>query len=326
MNPRKPTFNVTAKGQTVDKEHLSALALPYFVIFGALGAAAIWATWRYFSEPVGNDLLLICGAWNLLNLTIAGVALGVVSERPERRRAQRLGIMRRGMLEIVGGSSVPVTIDDVSTGGIRLRMLDDAIPKMRPGATIAMLRLNLEGGGETNEAIALVLRRAGHDDHGPFFGMEFIQLTPPQYKLIASLLYQDWSVFERFRSGRREAKNVLVGSLRFLLWSFLYSLRATRLALVRKKAEAASAPAAAEEAAAAAVPQPSMAHATNSDHRARGQARNIGCAGAHHRRRSVPCRSSRDLDCHATPRAPGNAGSPAPDRSRKRQRSGRAAA
>jgi cellulose synthase (UDP-forming) len=261
MNPRKPTFNVTAKGQTVDKEHLSALALPYFVIFGALSAAAIWASWRYFSEPAGNDLLLICGAWNLLNLTIAGVALGVVSERPERRRAQRLGIMRRGMLEIVGGSSVAVTIDDVSTGGIRLRMLDDAFPKMRPGATIAMLRLNLEGGGETNEAIALVLRRAGHDDHGPFFGMEFIQLTPPQYKLIASLLYQDWSVFERFRSGRRQAKNVLVGSLRFLLWSFLYSLRATRLALVRKKAEAAPAPAAAEEAAAA-IPQPSMATQT----------------------------------------------------------------
>jgi len=91
--------------------------------------------------------------------------------------------------------------------------------------------------------------------------MEFIQLTPPQYKLIASLLYQDWSVFERFRSGRRQAKNVLVGSLRFLLWSFLYSLRATRLALVRKKVEAAPAPAAAEEAAAA-VPQPSMATQT----------------------------------------------------------------
>jgi cellulose synthase (UDP-forming) len=160
------------------------------------------------------------------------------------------------MLEIVGGSSVPVTIDDVSTGGIRLRVLDETIPKMRPGATIAMLRLDLHGGGHTVEAIALVLRRAGHDDGGPFFGMEFIQLTPPQYKLIASLLYQDWSVFERFRMGRRHAKNVLAGSLRFLGWSLLYTLRATRLAMTRKKPEEKSAPAEANEPQTA--PQPDM--------------------------------------------------------------------
>jgi cellulose synthase (UDP-forming) len=147
------------------------------------------------------------------------------------------------MLEIVGGSSVPVTIDDVSTGGLRLRVLDESIPKMRPGATIAMLRLDLHGGGHTVEALALVLRRAGHDDSGPFFGMEFIQLTPPQYKLIASLLYQDWSVFERFRAGRRHAKNVLAGSLRFLAWSFFYTLRAARLAMRRNKPEEKPAPA-----------------------------------------------------------------------------------
>ena len=54
-----------------------------------------------------------------------------------------------------------------------------------------------------------MLRRAASDDQGPFFGMEFIQLTPPQYKLIANLLYRDASVFEEFRQRRRNAKNVL---------------------------------------------------------------------------------------------------------------------
>ncbi len=33
-NPRKPTFNVTDKGQSLEKDFLSELAMPYFVIFG----------------------------------------------------------------------------------------------------------------------------------------------------------------------------------------------------------------------------------------------------------------------------------------------------
>lgn len=238
MNPRKPTFNVTAKGLLVEKDHLSELAKPYFAIFGVLAVAAAYAAYRYVTEPAGNDLLMIVGIWNAVNLVIAGVALGVVSERPERRRAQRLSVVRRGMLEIVGGSTVTVSIEDVSTGGIRLRMIDETIPQMKAGATIAMLRLERQDGRPTNEAIALVLRRAGHDDEGPFFGMEFIQLTPPQYKLIASLLYQDWSVFERFRTRRRHQQNVFLGSLRFFLWSLHYSLRAVLLAARRGKSDA----------------------------------------------------------------------------------------
>lgn len=248
MNPRKPTFNVTAKGLTVDTEHLSALAKPYFAIFGALAVAAAYAAYRYITEPAGNDLLMIVGVWNAVNLVIAGVALGVVSERPERRRAQRLNVVRRGMLEIVGGSTVPVSIEDVSTGGLRLRMIDETLPQMKAGATIAMLRLEREEGGSTNEAIALVLRRAGHDDGGPFFGMEFIQLTPPQYTLIASLLYQDWSVFDQFRKRRREAQGILVGSLRFLAWSLHYTLRALLLAVRRSRSEAAASAETASEA------------------------------------------------------------------------------
>ena len=179
-SPRKPTFNVTAKGLSLDKDHLSELAWPFFAIYVLLLIGGFTAAYRYLFEPGVTNLMLIVGLWNGFNILIAGAALGAVAEKPERRRAHRLSILRRGMLEIVGGGTVPVTIDDVSTGGIRLRVLDEAMPNMRPGATIAMLRLVREDGSETNEAIALVLRRAASDDQGPFFGMEFIQLTPSQ--------------------------------------------------------------------------------------------------------------------------------------------------
>ena len=87
-----------------------------------------------------------------------------------------------------------------------------------------------------------MLRRAASDDQGPFFGMEFIQLTPPQYKLIANLLYRDASVFEDFRQRRRNAKNVLLGTLRFATWSLRYTMRAVLLAMRKKQPDAVKAP------------------------------------------------------------------------------------
>jgi cellulose synthase (UDP-forming) len=92
LNPRKPTFNVTAKGVVTEEARLSELSKPYFVLFAVLAVASIVAFQRFFADPELNDLMLVVGLWNTFNLVIAGVALGVVAERPERRRAQRLDV------------------------------------------------------------------------------------------------------------------------------------------------------------------------------------------------------------------------------------------
>ena len=109
--------------------------------------------------------------------------------------------MRRGMLEIVGGGTV--------SGDHRRRLHRHPAARARRGDAEHAPRRHhrhalviREDGSETNEAIALVLRLAASDDQGPFFGMEFIQLTR-RPKLIANLLYRDASVFEEFRQRRR---------------------------------------------------------------------------------------------------------------------------
>ena len=62
--------------------------------------------------------MAIVGLWNLFNLVIAGIALGVVCERKERRRAQRLPVNWRGVLT-VDDAEVPVVIEDASLGGMK---------------------------------------------------------------------------------------------------------------------------------------------------------------------------------------------------------------
>ena len=50
-SPRKPTFNVTAKGVSLDAEHLSSLAWPFIAIFIVLLLGVATAAWRYASSP-----------------------------------------------------------------------------------------------------------------------------------------------------------------------------------------------------------------------------------------------------------------------------------
>jgi cellulose synthase (UDP-forming) len=66
-------------------------------MFFVLLAAAIYSGWRLATEPVASDLLMIVAIWNLINLGVAGAGLGVVAERRELRRNQRLPIRRHGI-------------------------------------------------------------------------------------------------------------------------------------------------------------------------------------------------------------------------------------
>ncbi|MFD2031827.1 PilZ domain-containing protein [Ancylobacter dichloromethanicus] len=120
INPKKPTFRVTAKGETIDENRISEIGIPIFVIFVVQIVAVFVTFWRIAAEPYAADITIVVGAWNLLNLIISGCALGVVSERAAKRHSQRIAVSRRCSL-LIDGVEVPAVIEDVSMGGIRIR-------------------------------------------------------------------------------------------------------------------------------------------------------------------------------------------------------------
>ena len=102
-HPLKPTFKVTAKDKSVSDSRLSELAWPFFLIFGVLLAGVGVTAWRVYAEPYRADLTLVVGGWNLLNLVIAGCALGVIAEKGQRRAAtRRVKVSRRARLGLEG--------------------------------------------------------------------------------------------------------------------------------------------------------------------------------------------------------------------------------
>jgi cellulose synthase (UDP-forming) len=240
FNPRKPSFDVTTKAFTLDKDHLSELSRPYFVVFFVLSAAAATGVWRLLFEPTFNDLLVVVMAWNVWNLVIVGAALGVVSERRELRRAQRLDIQRHGLL-ISGGSEAQVVIEDVSRGGARVRTLDGGLPVRREGETVGTLVVDQVLGGAPVRTLNVVVRRIDTDGADDLYGLQFTQTTPVQMRLVADLMYGDFMVLDEHRQARRKHKNLVSGTGQFVGWGVRYSLRAFSLFL-RPPGKAANTP------------------------------------------------------------------------------------
>ncbi|MBL8574676.1 MAG: UDP-forming cellulose synthase catalytic subunit [Hyphomicrobiaceae bacterium] len=251
LNPKKPTFNVTAKGVTLESDHLSELALPFFIMFGVLSAATVVAGWRLWAEPVDNELLFVVGLWNTLNLVVAGVALGVVTERRERRRTQRLRIQRRGELAI-GREVIPVLIDDASIGGVRVRPLDRAhvLPRSTPQG-LANLYVESRVPGQSPEGIPVSLRRVSVDSEGQSGGLQFLSLEARHFKIVADLMFGEAVVLDRVRQSRRTGKGVLAGSGQFIQWATREVTRGIRFAFQEVRQHRGS------EAPAAPAPSPS---------------------------------------------------------------------
>ena len=234
LNPRAPTFEVTAKGQTLDNDHLSGLARPYFIAWGVLLFATLVVFWRLAVESGSKDLLIVVGIWNTFNLLLASVSLGVVSERRERRKTARMKIERDADL-VIGPVIVPVKIVDVSAGGLRVRAEDGKIPRYLQAGAQAVISFKTKRAGEPVETLPIELRVRGADAAGPFFGFQYVNVRAQHYMTIVDLLYCDSGVLQRFRDGRRAHKGIFAGVFAMFAWGFSEPVRA--FSYIRRSAD-----------------------------------------------------------------------------------------
>jgi cellulose synthase (UDP-forming) len=235
MSPRKPTFNVTAKGQSLDADHLSPLAWPFIAIFLLLVAAVATAAWRYLFEPGVTSLMLVVGLWATFNLVIAGAALGAVAERRQEEAAPGLPVRRAGLLRLAGQGAVPVAVSRVSAADCTVAPLRElSLPQAAeplsgvleiaplPGARNqpAMIGVSLAPGNAAGGAVLSLRRSSVADAMG-----------------LAELMYGDARALSVFLARRRVHKGVVAGSLQVIAWSVTQPWRALGLALASLRAD-----------------------------------------------------------------------------------------
>ncbi len=226
-NPRKPTFNVTSKGQTLDESKLSPLARPYFLIFFLLFAATCYAIWRYTTEAMPSELLLIVAGWNIINMGIAGAALGSVSERRERRRNQRLSVRRHAILH-AGGTSHAVIIADVSSGGLALQFIDGQPVNGLEKGEEAVIEIRRHGRGMR---VPLICRSMLRRQEETSFGFAFAERTPETFIAIAEMMYCEQQPLQDRWNRVQKHKGFFTGTFRFALWTITETMRGFTYAL-----------------------------------------------------------------------------------------------
>ncbi len=231
VSPRRPTFNVTAKGENVKSDRLSELSLPYFVIFAVFCISMFVCAYRYQTEPEISGLLAVVGVWQFVNLVLAGAALGVVTEKAERRVANRMP--GRSPVEIqIGDERFAATVSEVSTQGAAIRFTEPTrigINRNQP----ALLRLVGGPANLTDVVLPVNLAHSLTESGGDTLGVVF-DLKPEDFPVLAQLMLSDMSPVRDERSRRRRGRSMIRASWNLLMWAVKSPLGFAWLALSQR--------------------------------------------------------------------------------------------
>ncbi len=213
LNPRKPTFKVTAKDESISTSRISEIGMPFFVIFGVLLLGVFMTAYKAYAEPFKMDVTLVVGGWNLVNLIMAGCALGVVSERGTRSSSRRVRISRRCDFQL-GGQWLKATIEDVSVNGARVLVMGAGLDEFRQSEASA-IRFKMFADG-TEGVLPVTVRNFERTDDLIAVGCQFSPSEANHHRLVADLLFANSKQWEEFQLSRRGNPGLIRGTLRFL--------------------------------------------------------------------------------------------------------------
>ncbi len=213
LNPRKPTFKVTAKDESIAVSRLSEISRPFFIIFAALVIATGFAVYRIYTEPYKADITLVVAGWNVLNLIMAGAALGVVAERGERAASRRVKLQRRCEIGI-DDHWYTASIENVSVGGAQVHVFSKQVRGLAKGQE-ALLRFQPHGASGL-ETLPIVIRSVEPGGDLTAIGCQYQPAGPLDHRWIADLIFANSRQWSQFQESRRRNPGIVKGSLMFL--------------------------------------------------------------------------------------------------------------
>jgi cellulose synthase (UDP-forming) len=213
LNPRKPTFKVTAKDESIAVSRLSEISRPFFVIFAVQIIAVAITIYKIYAEPYKADVTLVVGGWNIINLILAGCALGVVSERGERASSRRVRVNRRCEFG-VNDQWYPASIEDVSVHGARLHIFNKHFDAVQVGA-LGEIRFRPYSGADL-ETLPLIVRNIEPSGDITNLGCQYQPKSALDHRLIADLIFANSDQWTQFQASRRRNPGLIRGTIWFL--------------------------------------------------------------------------------------------------------------
>jgi cellulose synthase (UDP-forming) len=211
IRPRAPTFKVTAKAETLERNFVSELSRPLVLLVGLLALGTIAGVGRWYAFPLERENVSIVLGWNLFNLLFVLGAVGVVHEHKQRRGMPR--VPRSLSAEAtVGGSLVAVQIADLSVGGAQLKLREDAEIYRDLAHGAGSLSVELRG---QVRLIPFEIRHAVVEDDDLLLGIRFDCKTEDQRADVVSLCFGSSEAWVDFQAARQHPRTVIGGFMHF---------------------------------------------------------------------------------------------------------------
>lgn len=136
IHPRRPTFNITPKGMISDNDHISPLVAP-FAIMVILPLIGIFRGYYIYERyPLLLDAVLLTGFWNMFNLLVAIICLGVMWERKQTRKHYPITIGE----EYIFFAGDKIKVSELSLSDIKL--VSSIGSKVKLGETIKLTTID----------------------------------------------------------------------------------------------------------------------------------------------------------------------------------------
>ena len=210
IRPRGATFAVTPKGERLDQEFISDFARPFYWAIGFAFLSVFAACYRLIAFPEDYGQTLVALMWESFNIIMLMGALGIVLEKPQRRKEPRAPAGFSAELAL-DGARRPVDVLDISYQGARCRLAEPA--RLGEGAKGWLSFLNPVTGEHVR--VACEVRNLRGDD-ARIAGLRLRPETVAERRAVVAAAYGDSERWRRMLMSRNRHVGVLDG-LRFVL-------------------------------------------------------------------------------------------------------------
>lgn len=200
-SPRHPQFEVTAKGEILDQDHISPLARPVYVMVMLTVLGLVVGTWRYFEFPAERDTVVLTMTWASVNLIMMLGSLGALVERQQRRNSVRIPCRYRAQIR-ASGRLIECETEDLSLTGIGLVLATEDAEWLHrhPPEWVC-----LQGAGIVTSRLAVRLHSMRSRGTRTHLGLRLTEPSLDERRAIVALTYSDsgrWRDILRQRNQR----------------------------------------------------------------------------------------------------------------------------
>lgn len=222
LNPRAPTFKVTAKGETLGEDYISPLARPFYLFLILNITALIFGVVRLVMTPADSFPTSVTMLWSVFNVFILLAAMGTLFERRQRRATPRMPVTMACRVKL-GTKSFTASIRDLSVQGCGF-VLDPAFESLfQEGLPI---ELTVPGNPKLETTpIHMVIRNARREPGALFVGGQFEHKSLEEMKLKVMLVNGNSQRWVDFQTTRERRIGVVRSALFLLTLGMRYSLQ-----------------------------------------------------------------------------------------------------